>query len=179
MSEKSLSIRNLGLQTLNDIFGKYGFDSGFSTDSDSAHKHLKIICDAAREFNFEMLEIDKRFLSLFHNLGAGDFDAAYLYDTRFNPIALNGGPKLENITGLAIDLTQLLSANNLIVFYGNDRFAIPALSLYNGGKLIRQSTNAGNEIYHPDYWAADEKRYVKRARRDSGNLVELGIKSVP
>jgi len=179
MSEKSLSIRNLGLQTLNDIFGKYGFDSGFSTDSDSAHKHLKMICDAAREFNFEMPEIDKRFLSLFHNLGAGDFDAAYLYDTRFNPIALNGGPKLENITGLAIDLTQLLSANNLIVFYDNNRFVIPKISLYRDGRLLRKSANAGSEIYKENYWEADEKRYVERARQDFGNLVELEIKSIP
>lgn len=161
------------------ILLSHGFNSGFSTGSDEAHYHLKQISEKAKELNFELPLIEQRFHSLFHNLGAGDFDAAYLYDTNFNPVALNGGPRLENITGLAIDLTQSLPENNLIVFYYNDRFAIPVLSLYKGGKLIRQSANAGSEIYHPNYWKADEEKIRERARQDFEGLVDLGIKSIP
>ena len=80
---------------------------------------------------------------------------------------------------MAVDLTKLLPANNLIVFYDNSKFAIPTLSLYKDGKLIKQSANAGSEIYHPDYWRADEERIRERADLDFKGLLELGIKSIP
>ncbi len=156
----------------------YGFNSQFATDFPSAHYHLNQIFRKAEELKFELPSTEQRFFSLFHNLGAGDFDAAYLYDINFNAVALNGNPKLKQITSAAIDLTRLLPSSNLVVFYDNSRFAIPILSFYRNGNLIRQSPNAGSEVYHLDYWMEDEQRIKKRVEQQFGMLLELGIKSI-
>ena len=166
------------IEKLTEILLRNGFNSGFSTGSFEAYHHLKQISDKAKELDFELPPIEQRFFSLFHNLGAGDFDAAYLYDTHFNPVALNANPKLNEIKGLAVNLTKLLPANNLIIFYDNSRFAIPVISFYREGKLVRHSDNAGSEIYRPDYWKEDEKRIKERTNLDFESLLGLGIKSI-
>ncbi|MEK6760549.1 MAG: hypothetical protein AABX93_01350 [Nanoarchaeota archaeon] len=153
------------IEKLPDVFSKHGFNSGFSTDSFSASHNFNQIYETARELNFELPNSLERFFTLFHNLGSGDFDAAYLYDINSAPIAMNGNPKLENMTGLAEDLTSEIPDNNLVIFYENERFAIPKISLYRNGKLERESAHAGKEKYREDYWKGDNEKANERGKK--------------
>ncbi len=155
------------IKELPDIFSKHGFNRQFSSDIIG---NFEILYEKARELNFELPNYREKFFTIFHNLGSGDFDAAYLYDVNSTPIALNGNPKLENIVGLAENLTSAIHGNNLVIFYENERFAIPKISLYRDGQLMSKSVDSGNEIYKEDYWKDDERKINERGKKTLGIL---------
>ena len=64
-------------EKLMKILLSHGFNSGFLTGFDEAHYHLNQISKKAEELNFEIPPIEQRFYSLFHNLGAGDFEGLF------------------------------------------------------------------------------------------------------
>ena len=152
---------------------KHGFNRQFFSDYFDIKVHFRRLNEKARELNFKLPNHQEKFLTLFHNLGSGDFDAAYLYNVNSTPIALNGNPKLEDITELAEDLTQEIKGNNLIVFYENERFAIPKISLYRDGKILSKSADAGIEKYKEDYWKNDEVKSRERGKKALGTLLAV------
>ena len=150
------------LEQLPNIFSKHGFNRQFSSD---IFGNFRILEEKALELDFKLPNSREGFFTLFHNLGSAECDAAYLYDVASTPIAVNDNPKLENIIGLAKDLTRTIIGNNLIVFYERDRFAIPKISLYREGEIVRKSVYAGEEKYSEDYWRGDEEKMRERGKK--------------
>lgn len=155
-----------------NILEKYGFKNGFFASG----YYWKKLNAKARKLDFPLPKQSP--LMLVYNLGIRDFDVAYFYDIN-GPVAFNGIPTLEQIDGLSRDLTMLLPSAQLISYYDGERFTIPVLRLWQNGKIISESENAGTETYTSDYWKKDEEEYKRRAKRDFGGLFELGMRSIP
>ncbi|MEK6898012.1 MAG: hypothetical protein AABX28_01495 [Nanoarchaeota archaeon] len=156
---------------IKSILEKYEFIGGFSTDDFSSELHKK-----AKELEFQLPEQTP--LLLIYYLGTSDCDSAYFYDVN-GPVTFNCKPTLEQIDGLSKDLTTFLPLAELVSYYREKRFAIPALRLWQNGKIKAASRNAGTEEYRPDYWKDDHEELLRRANRDLPGLLQKGIDSIP
>lgn len=148
-----------------------GFEGSFMTPSFSSaspygQNHTpkslhNLLEKTGKEYGFEIPKVD--YWSMFFKLGSQEFDVAYLYSPNFRDYTIAKRPVFEHL-GNVVDGMSKLTNMSVIAYSELDRFAIPKIQMYDSGKKVFVSKDAGDEIYSPDYWQKDEEAFVQKAK---------------
>jgi hypothetical protein len=156
-----------------DEFKKFLLDNGveghFSTyissivHEGSTSQELKTFLDSkAKQYNF-IIPPEPNLYLLF-KIETYDLDCAFLFSSGFQEYLTVPNIDYNRITTIATGSSKIVPVP-IISIYQTERFNLPALTHYEAGRIIAQSSPAGKEIYTPDYHLQDEEDYLDRFKR--------------
>lgn len=116
---------------------------------------------------------EEPFFSLWYKLDDTDFKNAFLYLPEFARHLHFPSPSLESMIRISQELTQLFPTSLLAVYEG-ERWKIPVLRLYEGGKMKMESKKSGgNQEYHADWEERDHQRFRDSYSRNVDKFVGM------
>jgi hypothetical protein len=136
----------------------------------------KFLDTQAKKYNF-IIPSEPNLYLLF-KIETYDFDAGYLFSSGFEEYLTIPKIDYDRIKNISEGISRIVPVP-LLTIYQNERFNIPALTHYEAGRIIAQSSTVGKEIYTPDYYLQDEEGYVNRFKKNLTKFMSISENRAP
>ncbi|MBI5803458.1 hypothetical protein HY448_02120 [Candidatus Pacearchaeota archaeon] len=168
------ALRNLFIQNKPfQIISPPGSSAPPSQRANAVSSAIGRIEDASKKHEFALPH--EPLFRLIHYLDGIDSSAAFLYTPGVLDEVYFDEPTLESMTSISEGLTRIFPVP-LVSFYEGEKFKIPVLNLYEGGKSVRRTKAfSSNEEYNLRWKENFEKGVSDRMKRTGPEFVkEMG-----